>query len=1363
MSTAPVSPQPQPRPRPARILLAVVLWTLGMLAVVIAALSWYASTPSFQNRIRQAVISRLETATGGRVELGHFGWKVSRLQFVVDNLTIHGTEAPGQVPYAHIDRLLVQLKILSFFRPKIGLSDLEADHPVFHLIVYPDGTTNQPHPKHPSTGSAKDQIFNLQIDRMALSDGIAILNDRKIPFNFSANNLAAQLGYAPVNQHYIGTIHAEDIVAQRATDPAIHSILDTTLDFGRNAARIYTLSLQSGPEGHQKKTVLRMAGTINNFSDPHFQFTLKGAVDAREIRALTGAPGLAAGVAQVDLSGHGTRSQFAIDGTAGISGGAFREGTVLITGISASTTEHINQDVIDVDHIDAQVAAGTVQAHLTITNWMNRTGGAKGPPQRGTIHANVAGFSLDHILDMVAPSHFRRLGFDTQANGTADVNWVGSATSLTGRARVTLSPGHPPTAGEVPVTGMVDATYIHRTGTVQIADLEVHTPASQIHVSGGLGVYPLTRQTQLTASVVTSNLAEFDAALAAFHLSRHGRSPIPAQVSGQAQFHGDVSGTLTNPDFRGHLEATNFTIIPPASSASLSPATAQAIRAIRFDSLTADASYAAGSLDVSAATLVQAHTTIRFSGHVHGDPAHPTELFARTSTLQGQVQVSDAEIANWIPLTGKNYPATGTLDLQAQVSGTIGDIDGTGHLELAKGSIYGEKYRHLTTDLRIEGRQLDASHLIFLIDGGRIAGNAGYNLQTKEVHFDLAGSGFRLAHIPRLQSAQYPVAGAVGFEVRGSGTVQQPSLAGSLHIRNLSLARESTGFVDADMHTEAGVLHLQLTAHLNTATVDLNSQTRLTGDYPTQARLNIARFNIDPLLRTFSVSGVTGSSNIAASVNVTGPLRHLKQLSGDARVSQLDVTLEGVPIHSQGAIHASLRDGTVHLDRLHIVGPDTDLNAQGTVGIFTKNRPLHLTANGAINMGLAQTLDTDIISSGHVDFNIAAEGTASSPDLTGQVKFTNVNVALEDYTNGLSRMNGTLVFDQDRLEFKDVTAYSGGGLIKVGGFVTYHRGLYADLTADADGVRIRYPQGITSTANAKLRFQGTQASMILSGNVVLTGFSVSPTLNVASLQNSTNGISLPPNPNSPSNRVRLDIRIASAPSLEFQNSFAHLAGNVRLIIRGTLAQPTVLGRVTITEGTANFNGDKFQLQHGEIYFSNPIRIQPTIDITATTRIEDYNINIGLQGTSTKLTPTFRSEPPLSEQDIFSLLAMGRTQEEQQIYNTEQQQAGVNSTADALLGGALNATLSSRIQKLFGGGSVRIDPTFVSGVGQATARITVTEPISHQATLTYATNVNSTAEQLIQGEWRLTQNFSILAVRDESGVFSLIFRLHRRYH
>ena len=48
----------------------------------------------------------------------------------------------------------------------------------------------------------------------------------------------------------------------------------------------------------------------------------------------------------------------------------------------------------------------------------------------------------------------------------------------------------------------------------------------------------------------------------------------------------------------------------------------------------------------------------------------------------------------------------------------------------------------------------------------------------------------------------------------------------------------------------------------------------------------------------------------------------------------------------------------------------------------------------------------------------------------------------------------------------------------------------------------------------------------------------------------------------------------------------------------------------------------------------------------------------------------------------------------------------NPTTDALLGGALNATVSSRVQKLFGAGSVKVDPNYLGAFGNSTSRITV---------------------------------------------------------
>jgi len=391
---------------------------------------------------------------------------------------------------------------------------------------------------------------------------------------------------------------------------------------------------------------------------------------------------------------------------------------------------------------------------------------------------------------------------------------------------------------------------------------------------------------------------------------------------------------------------------------------------------------------------------------------------------------------------------------------------------------------------------------------------------------------------------------------------------------------------------------------------------------------------------------------------------------------------------------------------------------------------------------------------------VAAGGQMSNPALTGKVQFDRVNIAMDGISNGLSDMNGTLVFNQDRLQVENLTAKTGGGDLKLGGSIRYRNGIYADLTATGDVVRVRL-YGLSATANANLKLQGESNSALLSGTILLTRFGVGPDVDFAAFSD-MGGVSAPPDPNAPSNKIRMDVRVTSSPQLDFQNSYAKLAGSVDLTVRGTVATPSILGRIQITDGSATFASQKYQLQRGDIYFTNPVRIDPTIDLDATAQVENYEITVGLHGTATNLKPTYRSEPPLSEADVFALLALGRTQEEAQLYQERQLQAGTDPTTSALLGGALNATVSNRVEKLFGVGSVKIDPAFVGTLGNSSARITVQEQISKQVTATFATNVNSSAQQLIQVQYDLNHNNSIVVTRDESGVFSVVYKLRHRY-
>jgi translocation and assembly module TamB len=1355
---------------------AVVL----LLLIAVSLVLWYATTPQFEQRVRTVVVAELERTTGGRVDLGAFHWQLAHLGFAAENLTIHGKEGPGQLPYLHADELVVHLKVIDLLGAKIGLSYLGAQHPVFHLIVYPDGSTNAPSPKvkQKSKTSALDEVFNLAIDQTQLNDGLLVINERKIPFSLDARHVGADVRFDPRRHDYTGRVKASDIVLQRGTASPVHSRLMLEVNAWRKHLRIKSLTFTSG-DSH-----LQMAGTVTNYARPHLALTADGQIDLRVLEPLTGVRGIRKGVLRLKAEGNGDAENFAMLGHLQLADFDYHNTNVHAEGLSAETQLLVTQDEIAATGFHARLASGGhFQGNLRIRNWMTRAsaGAAPAPVEDGHVRLQVTRLPLSVLLGVFAPAQYQNLGFNTAFTGSAEARWSGSARRLEATTDLQLSPARSGSQGDIPVSGAVVGTYSLAAGTAQLKNLTLQTPASQGHASGSLGINPGMHGSLLTVKVTTSNLAEFDKVLAAFDISSGRNRPaslVPVDIHGSASFAGAVTGTATAPDVRGRLEANHveLALSPPApqkaqaktvSAQSVTPSAntgnSAAPATIAIDSLQADAEYTPQRLTLRQATLMSGKAVVHLSGTLQAhEGRHGTYTFGNESPVAAQATLEHATLQQLLPMAGVTLPVTGSLQGQIHLGGLLGDWSGGGSLQVKGGEIDGEPYHSLHSDLVFAGHSVGAQHLVFLQDGGTVHGSGSYDLTSKQFQFQAQGENFNLAHIRKLQTPRYPLGGILSFQAQGNGTMQHPVVNANLHLTHLNLAKDATGFVDATAHTEGRQLLLDATAHLNQSVLKLKAQTQLAGENQTQAKLTVSKLDLNPLAQTFHISGIATRTPLDATATMSGPLRDPKQMNGEITIQPVALTLEKVDVKTAAPIHAKLQSGVLSLDPLKVDGPNVHLQAQGSIGIFDRRHPIHLRTQGAIDMKVAEAFDDDLTSSGNVSFRVDASGTTKRPSLNGEAKITDVNLSLENYINGLSRMNGTLVFNEGRVDLKDVTAYSGGGLIQLTGFATYATGLYADVTATAKGVRIRYPEGITSTVDAKLLLQGTTQSMLLSGNVQLTRFAVSPSIDLAGLAGSANSVSLPPNPNAFSNRIRMDIHITSAPSMDFQNSYAKLAGTVNLRVRGTIEEPSMLGQVNVTEGQATFAGTTYQLQRGVIYFTNPIRIEPVIDMDAMARVENYSITVGLHGTPSHLTPVFRSSPPLSEQDIFSLLALGRTQEEQQIYSQEQSQAGVNSTADALLGGAINATVSSRIQKLFGGGSVKIDPTYVSTTGNATARLTVQQQISKDVTLTYATNVNSTAEQLIQGQWNITPRLSILAVRDESGVFSLIFSLRKQY-
>jgi translocation and assembly module TamB len=384
----------------------------------------------------------------------------------------------------------------------------------------------------------------------------------------------------------------------------------------------------------------------------------------------------------------------------------------------------------------------------------------------------------------------------------------------------------------------------------------------------------------------------------------------------------------------------------------------------------------------------------------------------------------------------------------------------------------------------------------------------------------------------------------------------------------------------------------------------------------------------------------------------------------------------------------------------------------------------------------------------------------------GSIQVKNGALNYAGLPSGLSEMNGSLAFMRDRLHIETLTARTGGGTLDLKGDATnYNQQLAFNLTAVGKDVRLRYPPGVSSTADGELHWVGTGSNSTVSGNILVTKLAVTPGFDFGSyLERSRQSAAIAP-ASSPLYNVKLDVAVRTAPELQMKTAVARLSGDADLRLRGSAARPSVLGRADILEGDATFNGIKFRLERGDITFANPVAIEPQVNLQATTHVRNYDLDITVTGTADHLVVNYRSEPPLPKSDIIALLALGRTGEESaQLQQQPGQQPFTDEASAMIINQAINSTVSTRLQKLFGVGRIKIDPQGLTTETNPTARgpqVTIEQQFANNLSLTYSTNVSQSSEQIIQAEYYFTRNISAVGTRDQNGVVSFDVRVRRR--
>lgn len=1349
-----------PVTKPRRLRRALVITAL-VLVVALVGLGIYLNSDSFRETVRQRVITELRQMTGGKVDLESFSWKLSTLEFEARNVTIHGREAANEVPYVHADRILVDVKIVSFFSRKISLETVNIDGLVLHLMVYPDGSTNQPSPQSArrKDESPTQSLFDLAVKQVTARQATLMLDQEKIPFDLDGKNVSAGLSYVLNEQAYDGHLDLAPLAIDYKNSAPLQTEVHLNFLLRAKETQIKSLKLAT------KTSTLEASGTVKNYNRPEITLQYQAALDLPEVAKEANLPQLRAGHADLKGSGSYQNKLYSSQGTLSVRNLEWRDETARLNGIDADSPYSVTQEKIVLPKLMAHAFGGTVQGDVQIANWNSST--QRSPqtrqqakaqaknlsPQRGTARLHLNGVQIGKVAAAISTAKMPldKVALAGSVSGDITSAWTGSPQKAVTQLKLDVAPPSSPTDKQVPVTAQLRATYHGDIRTLDVPELTLATREIRLSAIGTLG----SESAQARISLNATDLKELQPALDALDPGTR----IPVELEGRASFNGSLYGQLDSLSARGHLELEKFDtdvhMLLNKDAQGRPPR-------IHWDALAADLTRTPSSISLQHGSLRRGTAQLGFSASMtlrHGD------FDENTSQVSLNLHVQNENVEDVLAIAGVNYPVTGVATADVQAAGTLHNLHGGGKLQIAKLTVYGEPFKNLAGDIHLNGTNVQLDNILLARNSARFTGSVAYDFASKNYGFDLTGSGIELANLERINIPRITMEGQLGFHVFGSGTVDAPIINGEIDLRNVVLNHEAVGSMAIFAETHGEDVTLRGRSNFENAEFNVDGKVHLRGDWPGQITVKLSHIDFDSLIRAYFQGQITGHSSIAGAIDIRGPMKRPGSLAITGNVTQLSADLENVKLQNDGPIHFAVENGALKLDEFRLAGTETDLTVKGTIQ-FTEDNAIDIRSRGRFNLKLAQAFNPNLIANGPATFTVNIGGNSAHPQFGGRLELTDASASLLDLPNGLSHINGSLVFAQDRMQVEKLTALTGGGEINVGGYLAYRNGIYFDLTANGHDIRLRYPPGVSSSADATLRYTGSAKSSLFSGEIVVNRFGMNPRFDFANYLAQSKKAPMISTLNPFLDNMRLDLHITSAPDLRVETSLAKLSGDLDLHVRGTAARPAIVGRVNIAEGDIFFNGTKYRLERGDITFSNPLSIEPVVNLDMSARVQDYDITIGLHGQAAGgkgLSMTYRSDPPLDNSDIIALLAFGRTRT-QALTTSSGPATSTNDTANtsnAILGEALNSALTDRVQRIFGASRVKIDPQFIGAENNPSARVTIEQQISNDITFTYATSLTQSSETVIQVEYNIDKNVSIVAVRDQNGVLGFDIHIRKR--
>ena len=1283
-----------------------ILLLLGVLmfavAAAISALAAYLKSPAFKSRARQYIVRELEQRTGATVTLKSFDWSFWRQRFRLDGLTLHGLEPAEEAPLAQFKRIDIGLNFRTLLEKKIDLFELTFTEPQFHILVGEDGKTNFPSPdSEPLRNPLK---FETSIQNFNLIGGSALLNERRVEINFSVKNLAAVLNYQGARQVLNTHLRYDGIFHRVASDTSdmrpIPYTIATDLDYTRATMVARSIALRSG------NSEVKLQGRIDHVLSRYISGKLEygGSVEVRFLNYFFPHETFG-GKSDVAGSLEFSAGYFSTKGRAAAKIVDFDGWRA--TALSGEYTYRFPDRRLLFENVRTGVIGGRVTGNVAVDNLPGAG------PSRVTLKLDYKDVDASLLASAYPWNPKYRIYSDIDGNVNG---WLeGKLARFDFDGHADFKSYVPVAASDVialPVDGSTN--YQIRPGQARVTNANLQLHSTNVKADGLIHA----TETDLKIRMTSSNLKDV-----AF---------LYTHANGLGSFDGVLTGNIMSPVADGDFVLENHV----------------------FDQLKIERAAGGVRLDTGAeyATLKNVYVTLGESQVlVNGSTAlsgSPANLQIESSHLRAE------DLKTFV-----NRDFAGIFSGSAHVTEISPAVKLEGGFRASKLAINGYTIGDARGSVRYFDPVIEVTDLTVSQNSSAARGSFAFNRANENLKFSARVTSVDLQN---LYSLGFPtvVQGVIRqATLSGDGTLKDPKITASGTIQNLSVQGEAFPQADIAMTSMGSKVDVRLAA---APSINVTAQIDTAGKgYPFAAQASFNQYSIERIAKLSE-----GTITATGTVSLSGVLTDRSRLNGKGTIESADIRIRDVPLRTTKPFTFDFNSDQLMLTGVTLSGQATQLNLAGTIA-FSERAPLNLDVGGQVDLAFFSGASPDWSSSGSINVQVRVTGTPQNPDLRGVAHLTNASFGWRGFFTTIIGVNGDLFFDQNRVTLNNLDGRVGAGTLRAQGTALLENGTVQSMNIrfDAQDVRFRYPEGLRTVVGADLLLRGNWTSPLLEGNVKIQNLAYRSDfesfLAVLTERNLTAT-------SSPLGKMRLAVHIEGSRNITIQNQLADVEARIDVDVKGTVDDPSMTGHVEASGGTLVFQGNRYRLTRGNIDFADPVRIDPVVDIEAESQVRDYRVILTVSGRGNKLRLSMRSDPPLPELEIVSLIAGGQTRDE---IATARAAAGSSSsgpatapTSEQVFQSGAASILSDLLQQrvgnrlgFLGSGHVRIEPFVVGAANSSSTRVTLSEQVTKDLSITYSQDLSSSRQDIILIEYFVTRNTSIQASRDELGNFGLDIR------